>query len=130
MPFFSAGRVDFLNCLGQRVGATGGDRRGGRRHGAGLRVRGWHSFAVGRGELSAEFPALRGQPAPRRSGPLDGHAGHRERPGPGHSHLPVQARSEGGFNIMFVIVAVAAALVVGPLVWSQLQRRRRLARGR
>ena len=42
----------------------------------------------------------------------------------------IQARNEGGFNIMFVIVAVAAALVLGSLVWSQLQRRRRLTRGR
>ena len=42
----------------------------------------------------------------------------------------VRAREEGGFNLMFVIAGVAAVLVVGSLVWSQLQRRRRLARGR
>ena len=44
--------------------------------------------------------------------------------------FPVQARNEGGFNIMFVIVAVAVVLIIGSLVWSQLQRRRRLTRGR
>ena len=38
----------------------------------------------------------------------------------------VRARAEGGFNLMYVIVAVAAVLVVASLVWSQLQRRRRL----
>ena len=42
----------------------------------------------------------------------------------------VRATAEGGFNLMFVIAAAAAVLVVGSLVWSQLQRRRRLARGR
>ena len=42
----------------------------------------------------------------------------------------VQARNEGGFNIMFIIVAVAVVLIIGSLVWSQLQRRRRLTRGR
>ena len=46
-----------------------------------------------------------------------------------HSFV-IQARNEGGFNIMFIIVAVVAALVVGSLFWSQLQRRRRLTRGR
>lgn len=42
----------------------------------------------------------------------------------------VRARAEGGFNLMFVIAGAAAVLVVGTLVLSQLQRRRRLARGR
>ena len=42
----------------------------------------------------------------------------------------IQAKDEGGFNLMFVIVAVAVALVLGTLVWSQLQRRRRIVRGR
>ena len=42
----------------------------------------------------------------------------------------IRASEEGGFNLMFVIVAVAAALLAGSLVWSQLQRRRRLTRGR
>ena len=34
------------------------------------------------------------------------------------------------FNLMFVIVAAAVVLIVGSLVLSQLQRRRRLSRGR
>ena len=42
----------------------------------------------------------------------------------------VQAREESGFNLMFVIVAVAAALVIASLFWSQMQRRRRITRGR
>ena len=42
----------------------------------------------------------------------------------------VRATAEGGFNLMFVIAGAAAVLVVGSLVWSQLQRRRRLSRGR
>ena len=46
-----------------------------------------------------------------------------------HSFV-VQARNESGFNLMFVIVAVAVVLIVGSLVWSQLQRRRRLTRRR
>ena len=50
--------------------------------------------------------------------------------GPASHTFVVRATEEGGFNIMFIIVAVAAALVVGSLVWSQLQRRRRLTRGR
>ena len=41
----------------------------------------------------------------------------------------VQAKEGGGFNLMFVIVAVAAVLVIASLVWSQLQRRRRITRG-
>ena len=49
--------------------------------------------------------------------------------GRGSHTFDVRAREEGGFNLMFVIAAAAAALVVGSLVWSQLQRRRRLARG-
>ena len=44
--------------------------------------------------------------------------------------FPLRAAEEGGFNLMFVIAAVAAVLVVGSLVLSQLQRRRRLGRGR
>ena len=44
--------------------------------------------------------------------------------------FPVQARNEGRFNLMFVIVAAAVVLILGSLVWSQLQRRRRLRRGR
>ena len=50
--------------------------------------------------------------------------------GPASHTFVVRATEEGGFNIMFIIVAVAAALLVGTLVWSQLQRRRRLTRGR
>ena len=42
----------------------------------------------------------------------------------------VRARDESGFNLMFVIAAAAAVLVVASLVWSQLQRRRRIIRGR
>ena len=42
----------------------------------------------------------------------------------------IRAAEEGGFNLMFVIAAAAAVLVVGSLVWSQFQRRRRLTRGR
>ena len=37
--------------------------------------------------------------------------------------------AEGGFNLMFVIVAVVAVLIVASLVASQVQRRRRLSRG-
>ena len=43
--------------------------------------------------------------------------------------FPVRAAEESGFNIMFIIAAAAAVLVVGSLVWSQLQRRRRVSRG-
>ena len=50
--------------------------------------------------------------------------------GRGSHTFAVRAREEGGFNLMFVIAAAAAVLVVGSLVWSQLQRRRRLSRGR
>ena len=50
--------------------------------------------------------------------------------GPATHTFNVRVRSESGFNLMFVIAAVAAVLVVGSLVWSQLQRRRRLSRGR
>ena len=50
--------------------------------------------------------------------------------GRGSHTFAVRAREEGGFNLMFVIAAAAAVLVVGSLVWSQLQRRRRLRRGR
>ena len=42
----------------------------------------------------------------------------------------VRAREESGFNLMFVIAAAAAVLVLASLVWSQLQRRRRITRGR
>ena len=49
--------------------------------------------------------------------------------GRGSHTFAVRAREEGGFNLMFVIAAAAAVLVVGSLVWSQLQRRRRLRRG-
>ena len=42
----------------------------------------------------------------------------------------VQAREESGFNLMFVIVAAAAVLLVASLFWSQMQRRRRITRGR
>ena len=48
--------------------------------------------------------------------------------GRGSHTFTVRAREEGGFNLMFVIAAAAAVLVVGSLVWSQLQRRRRLRR--
>ena len=44
--------------------------------------------------------------------------------------FPIRAAEEGGFNIMFIIVAAAVVLIVGSLVLSQLQRRRRLSRGR
>ena len=50
--------------------------------------------------------------------------------GPASHTFVIRATEEGGFNIMFIIVAIAAALLVGTLVWSQLQRRRRLTRGR
>ena len=50
--------------------------------------------------------------------------------GQGSHTFAVRAREEGGFNLMFVIAAAAAVLVVGSLVWSQLQRRRRLRRVR
>ncbi len=50
--------------------------------------------------------------------------------GQGSHTFAIRAREEGGFNLMFVIAAAAAMLVVGSLVWSQLQRRRRLSRGR
>ena len=43
--------------------------------------------------------------------------------------FPVRARAERGFNLMFIIVAVAAVLIVVSLVASQVQRRRRLSRG-
>ena len=50
--------------------------------------------------------------------------------GPAAHTFSVRAREEGGFNLMFIIVAVAAVLVVATLFWSQLQRRRRITRGR
>ena len=50
--------------------------------------------------------------------------------GPATHAFNVRASSESGFNLMFVIVVVAVVLVVGSLVWSQLQRRRRITRGR
>ena len=43
--------------------------------------------------------------------------------------FPVRARAERGFNLMFVIVAAVAVLIVVSLVASQVQRRRRLSRG-
>ena len=49
--------------------------------------------------------------------------------GPATHGFSVRAREEGGFNLMFVIVAVAAVLVIASLFWSQLQRRRRITRG-
>ncbi len=42
----------------------------------------------------------------------------------------IRAEEEGGFNLMFVIVAAVVVLIVGSLALSQLQRRRRLSRGR
>ncbi len=42
----------------------------------------------------------------------------------------VRARNESGFNLMYVIVGAVAVLVVGSLALSQLQRRRRVTRGR
>ncbi len=50
--------------------------------------------------------------------------------GPATHAFNVRASSESGFNLMYVIVAVAVVLVVGSLVLSQLQRRRMLSRGR
>ena len=50
--------------------------------------------------------------------------------GPATHTFSVRARDESGFNLMFVIVAAAVVLIVGSLVLSQLQRRRRLSRGR
>ena len=50
--------------------------------------------------------------------------------GPATHSFNVQAREESGFNLMFVIVAVAAVLVLASLFWSQMQRRRRITRGR
>lgn len=49
--------------------------------------------------------------------------------GPATHTFNVRARSESGFNLMFVIAAVAAVLVVASLFWSQWQRRRRITRG-
>ena len=46
------------------------------------------------------------------------------------THVFDVSAKAGGFNLMFVIAGAAAVLVVGSLVWSQLQRRRRLSRGR
>lgn len=40
----------------------------------------------------------------------------------------VRARAEGGFNLMFIIVPAVIVLIIGSLVMSQLQRRRRLSR--
>ena len=42
----------------------------------------------------------------------------------------IRTAEDGGFNLMFVIVAAAVVLIVGSLVLSQLQRRRRLSQGR
>ena len=50
--------------------------------------------------------------------------------GPASHTFGVKARAESGFNLMFAIAVAAAVLVVGSLVLSQLQRRRRLGRGR
>lgn len=50
--------------------------------------------------------------------------------GPATHTFNVRAREEGGFNLMFVIVAVAVVLILASLVWSQMQRRRRITRGR
>ena len=50
--------------------------------------------------------------------------------GQGSHAFAVRATAERGFNLMFVIAAAAAALVLGSLVWSQLQRRRRVGSGR
>ena len=50
--------------------------------------------------------------------------------GPASHTFVIRAAEQGGFNLMYVIVAAAAVLVVGSLVLSQLQRRRRLTRGR
>ena len=44
--------------------------------------------------------------------------------------FPIRAAEEGGFNLIFIIAPAAAVLVVGSLVFSQLQRRRRLTRRR
>ena len=43
--------------------------------------------------------------------------------------FPIRAREERGFNLMFIVVAVVAVLIVVSLVASQVQRRRRLSRG-
>ena len=50
--------------------------------------------------------------------------------GPASHSFNIQAREEGGFNLMFAIAGVAAVLVVFSLLGSQLQRRRRLSQGR
>ena len=51
-------------------------------------------------------------------------------PGAATHTFDVRASNESRFNLMFVIVAVAAALLVASLLWSQIQRRRRLRSGR
>ena len=48
--------------------------------------------------------------------------------GQGNHSFAVRAQAESGFNLMYVIAAAAFVLVVASLVWSQLQRRRRLKR--
>ena len=48
--------------------------------------------------------------------------------GPAEHTFAVRARAEGGFNLMFIIVPFVIVLIIGSLVMSQLQRRRRLSR--
>ncbi len=45
--------------------------------------------------------------------------------GPGTLEVPFQVTESGGVNLLFVIIGVAAVLVVGSLIWSQRQRGRR-----
>ena len=45
--------------------------------------------------------------------------------GPASLDVPLQVTESGGVNLLFVIVGVAAVLVVGSLLWSQRQRGRR-----
>ena len=104
---------------------------GGGRHRAGIAFRRRHPRRDGRGKFSAGPVAVRGQPVAGRPGRLAGYAGHRQPRRPGHTFaFNVRASEGGGFNLMFVIVAVAAVLVIASLFWSQLQRRRRITRRR
>ena len=50
--------------------------------------------------------------------------------GPASHTFGILATAEGGINLMWVIAVVVVVLVVGSLALSQLQRRRRLGRGR
>ena len=46
--------------------------------------------------------------------------------GRGTLDVPLQVTETGGFNLLFVLIGVVAALIVGSMIWSQRQRGRRL----